>query len=828
MITKVINVNLHQPIYEKLTAKQGDIASRYLLFHLLDGDKPFDLTGKSVRVYARKPDKTEIFNDLIINDKGKGYCTLELTSQCLASAGIVKMELYISQSSKVLTSIPFDLEVISCINTANSVVSTNEFSALEAALGSLQNFDNFKNEIVEARNGYETIGKRLDNFDSQLEQKPNEGIEKWIKQTNDVKSIYFAGDSTSDDTIPYYDNSPTKCLYDRLQKVGVGEGFPLEGVKICNGHATSGCTSKDYLNGTAPATDRNLNKLLNALRSDDRKYKLVILSLGLNNNGDDTFQSKYKNITQIINKILEIENTFILLRMPNSIADTDDLTHSNLMRDLYIALDNDKHPRTSMLHTQKLLWGEQAGFIPTRGYYTNANYPQWCVIVEGGKAWKPTTYGTSGSVKPNFAQGNKGDTLADGTVVWTCLGKGTDLFLNPYHPSQKGFEKLADLLIEVLTDKSKIDDKFKNDIYENYVDTNPLFDVYRGAFIISGEYEGIINKIEKGDIIQVGNNYSELGKIKGIYNPNLHDISNNDIAYGQYVYINGYTWRCVYYGTADFANFPSLDDTLNINKTVFQNGTATFALECKGKMIEIDADGVTTGNSIIGAYRKRLRLIKRKSSETVLGCVLRPTTDINNPWKLFEDDAHESEGITSITHNSDGTIQLNFDKTYKKIKSFNAFADEMMKIYGLEVGASVGLSSAKLFLISNLVFGFTINFSIANGISCSSSFVERCEWVQGVGAKVKFKNVPKQTPNTAQVSTTNTLNLNTTCSITDNREIIMKFYKPDGTLITDISGNWNTMVDVNYRGLVNFNALTVYDENILSSMALMFTANMKN
>ena len=81
MITKVINVNLHQPIYEKITAKQGDIASRYLLFHLLDGDKPFDLTGKSVRVYARKPDKTEIFNDLIINDKTKGYCTLELTSQ---------------------------------------------------------------------------------------------------------------------------------------------------------------------------------------------------------------------------------------------------------------------------------------------------------------------------------------------------------------------------------------------------------------------------------------------------------------------------------------------------------------------------------------------------------------------------------------------------------------------------------------------------------------------------------------------------------------------------------------------------------------------------
>ena len=171
MITKVINVNLHQPIYEKLTAKQGDIASRYLLFHLLDGDKPFDLSNRTVRVYAIKPDKTEIFNDLAINDASKGYCTLELTSQCLASAGVVKMELYISESGKVLTSIPFELEVIPCINTDNGVISTNEFSALEVALSSLQGYDNLRREIVQARKGHETVGKRLDNFDSQLELK---------------------------------------------------------------------------------------------------------------------------------------------------------------------------------------------------------------------------------------------------------------------------------------------------------------------------------------------------------------------------------------------------------------------------------------------------------------------------------------------------------------------------------------------------------------------------------------------------------------------------------------------------------------------------------
>ena len=452
----------------------------------------------------------------------------------------------------------------------------------------------------------------IETNNSHLDTKANEGIEIWKNQENEKKSIYFAGDSTSDDTIPYDGNSPTKCLYDRMQKVGVGEGYPLEGIKIYNGYATSGCTAKDYLNGTAPATERNLNKLLNGLRIDDREYKLVILSLGLNNSGDETLESKYENITKIINKILEIDNTYILLRMPNPIANADDLSHSNLMRDLYIKLDNDKHPRTSLLHTQKLLWGEQAGYIPTRGYKTNTLYPQWCIIVEEGKAWKPTSYGTSGTVKPNFAQGNNGDTLTDGTVVWTCIGKGTDLFLNPYHPSQKGFEKLADLLIEVLTDKNKKNTRINKEVYECFVDTNPLFDVYKGAFVVNSDYDEIINKIEKGDIVQIGDNYSEVSEVKKIYKFKCHDTNVNAINYGEYVYKNGYTWRCIYTGTADFSAFPSLDETVNINKTVFKNGTAIFALECKGEIIEVDAIGVTQGKTINGAYRKRLRIYKKK------------------------------------------------------------------------------------------------------------------------------------------------------------------------------------------------------------------------
>lgn len=222
--------------------------------------------------------------------------------------------------------------------------------------------------------------------------------------------------------------------------------------------------------------------------------------------------------------------------------------------------------------------------------------------------------------------------------------------------------------------------------------------------------------------------------------------------------------------------------------------------------------------------------IEALEKEVDIGCVLRPTSDLSNPWILFQDDAHESKGVASISHNSDGTIQVTFDKTYKKIKAFNAFNDEMMKIYGLEVGASTGLNTAKLFLVSKLQVGISLTFNQSTGditINSGGGYIESVKWTSGVGVVIKFKNVPMQTPKSVQVTVTNALFLHSTCSITGNREITVKFYKPTGELVADITGNWSCMINANFTGLVNFNATSTYDESILSSMALMYSATMK-
>lgn len=147
MNTKLIKLDINRELYTNIVAKQGDIDSRFLLFSLVDNSLPFSLLNRTVRVYGRKADGKEIFNDLVVNDANKGICTLELTSQALAVAGILEVELVVYEVNKKLSSIPFKINVIESLNSDDAVISTNEFTALQEALSKIQNIDNRFNEV---------------------------------------------------------------------------------------------------------------------------------------------------------------------------------------------------------------------------------------------------------------------------------------------------------------------------------------------------------------------------------------------------------------------------------------------------------------------------------------------------------------------------------------------------------------------------------------------------------------------------------------------------------------------------------------------------------
>lgn len=169
MNTQTIKLDINKRLYQRITAKQGDTKSRFLLFHLLDGAVPFSLTGRTVRVYGLKPDNKEIFNDLQIVDADKGHCKLELTNQALAIKGDLELELAIYEGESKLTSIPFTVEVIKSINSTNAIESSNEYKALDEALIKT---DKWNSEFADKSGKIEQLyTERLNEINSHLEEK---------------------------------------------------------------------------------------------------------------------------------------------------------------------------------------------------------------------------------------------------------------------------------------------------------------------------------------------------------------------------------------------------------------------------------------------------------------------------------------------------------------------------------------------------------------------------------------------------------------------------------------------------------------------------------
>lgn len=126
-----MRINVNEQITDIVTAKQNDANSRFLDVYLYDAGKPIDLTGNEVRIYMRKPDGQEIFNNGEITDATAGRCQFELTSQALAAYGVLFAEISIWKDNvEILTTQTFHIFIAESIRDDDSIESSNEYGAL--------------------------------------------------------------------------------------------------------------------------------------------------------------------------------------------------------------------------------------------------------------------------------------------------------------------------------------------------------------------------------------------------------------------------------------------------------------------------------------------------------------------------------------------------------------------------------------------------------------------------------------------------------------------------------------------------------------------------
>lgn len=253
MVTEIVDLDLGTNSSFKIMTMQGDVASRFIEFHLTYNNEVFDLTGKTVSCRYLKDDKTVNTTNLVINDKLNGVCILDVPYELMENPYIARCELVIKQSNEVLSTIPFTVEVVKSLVKSCIVESSDEFGALNEALWKV---DGIKGEIAE--------------INSQLEQKVNK---------NEVANGLTAKGNMLYTNLPTEGNGIGDYYY-----CSDGDGINGVGNYVWNG-------TEWYFGGSGDGGYSELKNVLDRLIKTDREY-----SIGFNNLENNGWQTSSNDI----------------------------------------------------------------------------------------------------------------------------------------------------------------------------------------------------------------------------------------------------------------------------------------------------------------------------------------------------------------------------------------------------------------------------------------------------------------------------------------------------------------------------------------------------
>lgn len=119
-----------------LTPVQNDAGSRFLIASLTSEGEPYTIPeGCTAQLAVRKPDGTKTLTAASVKDN---TVVCELTNQSLAVKGIADAQIIIYNGLAVLKTPPFKLNTLEQIVSDDTIVSTDEFTALSEIMKNYQ------------------------------------------------------------------------------------------------------------------------------------------------------------------------------------------------------------------------------------------------------------------------------------------------------------------------------------------------------------------------------------------------------------------------------------------------------------------------------------------------------------------------------------------------------------------------------------------------------------------------------------------------------------------------------------------------------------------
>ena len=146
-----LNIEINQKVTDIITAVQDDTNSRYLDVQLFDNGTPINLTGQEVRIFLKKPDGTNIWNDGEVTNATEGRCQFLLTTQTLAVCGVLETQISIWQNNEeILSTEIFQIFVTKSLRSSGSIESSNEYGSLVVLFQNIYEALDLMTEMVQS------------------------------------------------------------------------------------------------------------------------------------------------------------------------------------------------------------------------------------------------------------------------------------------------------------------------------------------------------------------------------------------------------------------------------------------------------------------------------------------------------------------------------------------------------------------------------------------------------------------------------------------------------------------------------------------------------
>ena len=183
-----------------LTPVQNDAGSRFLIASLTSEGEPYTIPeGCTVQLAVRKPDGTKTLTAASVKDN---TVVCELTNQSLAVKGIADAQIIIYNGLAVLKTPPFKLNTFEQIVSDDTIVSTDEFTALSEIM---KNYQEISAEVAKKLN--KSGGVMSGNIDMAGNKIENIALPV---ADNDAASKKYVDEKTENSERLIYDNTLTE------------------------------------------------------------------------------------------------------------------------------------------------------------------------------------------------------------------------------------------------------------------------------------------------------------------------------------------------------------------------------------------------------------------------------------------------------------------------------------------------------------------------------------------------------------------------------------------------------------------------------------------